>query len=219
MSHNFYTKPTILASLLLTLASASPINSSQAKARVEDTSSSWLSRTWNSWTKDYGQLNNLGAQYDKEGKFIKAFECFQLAAKSKNPITLMNLARCYSVGLGTEQNLEKAFACYVEAGHWPKAVERKATFYRFGIGTQKDLKKAFECYQELCSEAEFNENNKDSFFKFSFSAKEKAFRAEMLKELSYCYCVGQGVKQDHKKRSALLKLAYRYEQEAAAQQG
>lgn len=216
MSHNFYNKPTILASLLLTLASASPINSSQAKAHVEDTPSSRWSLLWNYWTKDYAELNNLGAHYDKEGKFIKAFECFQLAAKSKNPVTLMNLASYYAAGLGTEQNFEKAFACYVEAGHWPKAVERRAAFYRFGVGTQKDLKKAFECYAELGQKVEFYEEHPHLAFKLS--AKEKAFYADILQSLACFYARGQGVEQDDQKSDALLALSSRYTQEAAAQQ-
>ncbi len=215
MSHNFYNKQTILASLLLTLASTSPINSTQAKAQVEDKPSSRWSLLWNYWTKDYSELNNLGAQYDKEGKFIKAFECFQLAAKSKNPVTLTNLASYYAAGLGTEQNFEKAFACYVEAGHWPKAVERRASFYKYGVGTPKDLKKAFECYAELGQKVEFHE--KYPHLTSKFSAKEKAFYAGILQALGCCYSHGKGVEQDYQKSDAFLALSTRYAEEAAAQ--
>lgn len=219
MSHNFYNKQTILASLLLTLASTAPIHSSQAKARVDDTPSSWLSRTWTSLTTSASELHYLGIKCRREGKLKKAFEYFQDAVTKATEINkrmyLLDLAACYETGIGIEKNPEMAFECYKQAGDLTEALQKISFCYEFGEGTQKDVVKAFECYVKLNDIIE----GMEKYYPFAIDAKEKAEFSRILFAFSLFYTNGKGVEKDTQKGDALRKLASRYSQEANTQQG
>lgn len=97
----------------------------------------------------YCGWNNLGVEHKKKHEYQKAFQCYSAGAQQPDhPLPLINLAKCYMDGRGTERNPAKAFECYQKAGDWPDALEGMAYCYETGIGTNKDLTKAIEYYKK-----------------------------------------------------------------------
>ena len=71
----------------------------------------------NSQTKEFKKFisqkyNHLGALYEDQRNYVKAFHNYEISAKQGEPFAQYNLARLYSLGKGTIVDLEKAYAWF-----------------------------------------------------------------------------------------------------------
>lgn len=100
----------------------------------------------------YDAHHRLGQLYSTRGtEFfdeVKAFQWFVKGADEEKLNSIVALARCYRLGIGTEPSPEKAFKLASDAHErWGNIDNTKlelALCYRDGIGTQVDYNKAIE---------------------------------------------------------------------------
>ena len=67
---------------------------------------------------------------------------------------MFELGLCYVHGIGTEQDLEKAFACFSDAAQsgLPEAQYELGVCYRCGEGTEQDIKTALYWYEKAANQ-------------------------------------------------------------------
>ena len=88
-----------------------------------------------------------GVCYHKEGKYKKAFSCFQKAADEENSNAIYHVAYYYEHGLGVTQDYSMALYHYNRiAEHDPTAAYKVGYFYEFGLGTYCDEALAVKYY-------------------------------------------------------------------------
>lgn len=107
-----------------------------------------------------GQVNLAGMYWEgshglrKDG--AKSFELYTKAARSGEPIPLMNLAAAYEGGRGVEKNLPESVRQYEKAalkGYAP-AQQRLGYFYAAGIGTEKNQKASVRWFEAAAAQGD-----------------------------------------------------------------
>ncbi|CAG8714040.1 972_t:CDS:1 [Racocetra fulgida] len=95
----------------------------------------------------------LGAYYYKKQKFFIAMKWLQKSADKENVMALHLLGKCYQKGLGTNINVSRGFALFMQAaeGGSPEAQCDVGQCFEFGHGTPKDLGKAFDWYRKAAT--------------------------------------------------------------------
>lgn len=78
-----------------------------------------------------------------------AFETLRVAAEQGHPLSMMDLALCYSTGIGTVRDEPAALSWFVRAGEAgiTKAWREVARCFEEGRGTDIDLSRALQAYQ------------------------------------------------------------------------
>jgi TPR repeat protein len=98
-----------------------------------------------------GLCYSTGTGIEKDAK--RAFECFEKAAKARNPRGICNLAFCYENGTGVKKDVREAADLYEEAA----ALENPTAMYRLGYLHEKgalgddDVKSAREWYKKAAA--------------------------------------------------------------------
>lgn len=117
-----------------------------------------------------------------------SFEECKAAAKSGNPVALLNLGKCYLMGIGTTENPTEAvryFEKAADAGN-TEAIYRLGNSYYYGIGNPKDYSIAISYFEKA----------------------SKQNYAAALYALGRCYELGHGVLSNLTEARALYKRAY-----------
>lgn len=117
-----------------------------------------------------------------------SFEECKAAAKSGNPAALLNLGKCYLMGIGTTENPTEAvryFEKAADAGN-TEAIYRLGNSYYYGIGNPKDYSIAISYFEKA----------------------SKQNYAAALYALGRCYELGHGVLSNLTEARALYKRAY-----------
>lgn len=93
--------------------------------------------------------NGIGIYQSDE----QAFERFEMAAVMV-PKAMFELGLCYLHEIGTEQDLEKASACFSDAAQsgLPEAQYELGVCYRRGEGTEQDIRTALYWYEKAANQ-------------------------------------------------------------------
>ena len=99
---------------------------------------------------DPEQLLEAARIYDGKKKYREAFDCYRQSASKGNKEAQYELALCYDMPKGCEQDLSKAFQLCLDSAKNGviEAMERVGMYYENGIGTVKDTESALLWYRE-----------------------------------------------------------------------
>lgn len=170
---------------------------------------------------------SLGKQYlygeDKEIDESKAFKMFSIANDKGAKSAPSQIALCYLLGKGTDQNFELSLKYALEGANYedPEAYNILGTIYKNGYGLEANKEKSFEFYLKG---AELGESNCQAWVGNSYLdgigvEKNNEKGIEYLNKsvaqnntlgmafLGVAYYYGKGVNKDTSKGKSLLKEA------------
>ena len=157
----------------------------------------------------------LGTIYLIDEKYTKAFCWYEKAASQNHGPGFEGLAYCYEYGLGTEQNLQKAFEYNKKSADFgdKESQNKVGEFYYRGTGVSQNYMEAVNYFRAAAeqgyADAQINlgscyinrlgveNDDKQAFYWFEQAAQQN--NSVGISNLGFCYEYGRGVNQDYSK--------------------
>ena len=106
---------------------------------------------WNTKISDEAEKFEQGQEFEKQGEYNKAFNCYKNSAEKKYIFAYEPLAKCYYNATGTEQNFDESLRYFImadEAIGDPVCKHTIGYMYQNGQGAPVDIFKAIIYYLE-----------------------------------------------------------------------